>query len=194
MPATKATALIFQIKITLKETKPPIWRRIQVKSITRMVDLHLILQTVMGWDNGHLHQYVVGKRPFQQLIGTRDDDAFGDTFDVTDETRVKLSDIVTAPKFKFTYEYDFGDGWEHELVVEKILSADPNVAYPNCLAGKLCCPPEDVGGTWGYYDFLEKIKDENHPDHEEMMEWAGDDFDPDYFSVEDVNQALRNRF
>ena len=191
MPSTNASQMIFQIKITLKGTKPPIWRRLQVKSNTRMADLHLILQRVMGWYGGHLHQYIVGKRPFQQHIGTRDEDAFGETFDVTDETRVKLSDIVTGEKFKFTYEYDFGDGWEHELLVEKILPVDPKARYPLCLAGKLHCPPEDVGGVWGYYDFLNAIKDETHLEHEDQLEWVGGDFDPEHFDVEEVNQMLR---
>ncbi len=190
MPSTKVSQTIFQIKITLKETKPPIWRRIQVKSNTRMDDFHLILQEVMGWHNGHLHQFIVGKRPFQQFIGMQDEDAFGETFDVTDETRVKLSDIVTAEKFKFTYEYDFGDGWEHELLVEKILLVDPKVRYPLCLSGKLHCPPEDVGGVWGYYDFLNAIKDETHLEHEDQLEWVGGDFDPAHFDVDEVNQRL----
>jgi len=91
---------------------------------------------------------------------------------------------------KFLYEYDFGDGWEHELLVEKILPAEPGVGYPRCLKGKRACPPEDVGGVWGYADFLEIMRDPNHPEHEDMLEWVGGEFDPEVFDLEEVNAEL----
>jgi hypothetical protein len=105
--------------------------------------------------------------------------------------KVRLDQIVSAPKDRFVYEYDFGDGWDHEIVVEKVLPPDPEGSYPVCVAGKRACPPEDVGGLWGYYEFLEALANPAHPEHEERVEWYGDEFDPEAFSVETVNERLR---
>jgi hypothetical protein len=94
-------------------------------------------------------------------------------------------------KDRFTYTYDFGDGWEHEVLVEKILPPEPGAHYPRCLKGKGACPPEDVGGVYGYADFLEAIQDPNHPEHDEYLEWIGGEFDPDAFDLEGLNEELR---
>ena len=110
--------------------------------------------------------------------------------DVKDEARVKLGQIVSDVKDRFVYEYDFGDGWEHLAVVEKVLPPEKGARYPICLTGKRACPPEDVGGIWGYYDFLQAIHDPEHSEHDEMLESIGGSFDPDAFSVEAVNQRL----
>ena len=91
---------------------------------------------------------------------------------------------------KFVYEYDFGDGWQHAIKLEGTANAEPGIKYPRCTDGKRACPPEDVGGVWGYVEFLEAISDPEHERHEELMEWAGE-FDPDEFSVDDVNRDLR---
>ena len=183
---------VFQLKVTLKRTKPPIWRRIQVRGSIRLPHLHGCLQTVMGWHDEHLHQFAVrgplGERIFygepepNPLLG----------FDWTkNEKKVRLDHIVGAPKDHFVYEYDFGDGWEHEILVEKVLPPDPGGSYPICLAGKRACPPEDVGGVWGYYEFLDAIANPEHPDHEDRLEWIGGELDPEDFSVEDVNLRLK---
>ena len=99
--------------------------------------------------------------------------------------------MVTSENERFLYEYDFGDSWIHEILVEKILPPEPKKRYPVCLKGKRACPPEDVGGPWGYADFLEAIRDPDHPEHEEYLEWAGEDFDPEAFDLDEVNRALR---
>ena len=174
---------IYQIKVTLRYSKPPIWRRIQVPGDTRLDKLHLILQMVMGWQNYHLHQFIVGN----VYYGEPHPD-YG--FEMKDERKVKLHQLAPAEKSKFVYEYDFGDSWEHELLVEKIMPSEPDVTYPRCIKGKRACPPEDVGGVWGYDDFLAAIQDPDHPEHEDMLEWWGDKFDPDWFDLEEVNEVL----
>ena len=174
---------IYQIKVTLQGFRPPIWRRIQVRSDTRLDKLHLILQDVMGWDNYHLHQFVI----HGEYYGPPYD---GDFMDMMDESKSKLSDLVGGEKFKFIYEYDFGDSWAHVLLVEKILPAEKGVQYPVCIKGKRACPPEDVGGVWGYGSFLEAIKDPKHPEHDEYLEWVGGEFDPEAFDLDDINVML----
>ena len=175
---------IYQLKVTLKYSKPPIWRRIEVPGNTRLDKLHDILQTTMGWWNAHLHQFIVG--------GTYYGEPHPDYgFDMRDERKVKLNQIAPGEKSKFVYEYDFGDSWEHVILVEKVLPPEKGVHYPRCIKGKRACPPEDVGGVWGYDDFVEAVKDPNHPEHEDMLEWWGDDFDPEAFDLEEVNEALQ---
>jgi Plasmid pRiA4b ORF-3-like protein len=113
-------------------------------------------------------------------------------FDVRNEQRVKLSQVITGEKFKFLYTYDMGDSWEHEVLVEKVLPADSQVRYPVCLTGKRACPPENCGGVGGYALFLEAIQDPGHPDYEALLEWVGGEFDPEAFDVDAVNRMLRH--
>jgi hypothetical protein len=189
MPAAKqtTTSSIYQIKVTLRDSKPPIWRRIQVPADINLGKLHRILQVVMGWTDSHLHQFIVGDTYF----GEPHPDYRDMGMDMRDEKRIKVHQIVRGEKFRFRYEYDFGDSWVHELLVEKILPPEPGVRYPICLKGKRACPPEDVGGVWGYDDFLEAISNPNHPEHDSMLEWVGDEFDPEAFDLDEVNEALR---
>ncbi len=178
-PPSQST--IYQIKVTLNGIRPPIWRRIQVRDDITLVRLHTILQIVMGWEDYHLHAFRIGNMEYGQPdpdLGIRSDRA------------VKLKQFVSGEKFKFRYEYDFGDSWEHVLEVEKVLPPEPGVHYPRCLTGKRACPPEDVGGIWSYPDFLEAIRDPEHPEHDEMLEWIGGSFDPEAFDLEDVNDQL----
>lgn len=182
-----STADIYQIKVTLRGSKPPIWRRIQVPSDINLGKLHRILQVVMGWYDSHLHQFIMGGTYY----GEPDPDYRAMGMEMRGEKRVKLDQIVRGEKSRFRYEYDFGDSWEHELLVEKILPPEPGVRYPVCLKGKGACPPEDVGGVWGYSDFLEAIKDPRRPEHDDMLEWVGSEFDPEAFDLDEVNEALR---
>jgi len=138
----------------------------------------------MGWADYHLHQFIVGRTYY----GVPHPD-YG--FDMRNEKRVKLNQIVAGEGFKFRYEYDFGDGWLHNLLVEKVLPPQPGQQYPVCIKGKRACPPEGVGGVWGYYGFLEAIQNPNHPEHEGYLEWVGDEFDPEEFDLDAVNEALR---
>jgi hypothetical protein len=177
---------IYQIKITLVGSKPPIWRRLLVRSDTKLGKLHYIIQAAMGWWDEHLHQFIVGGMFYGLPIPE-----YGDDPELRDERRVKLSQIVAGAGFKLRYEYDFGDDWMHEVLVEKILPPEPGQSYPVCIKGRRACPPEDVGGMWGYADFLEAIRDPEHPEHEEYVEWIGDDFDSEAFDLEAVNAALK---
>lgn len=178
--------VIFQLKITLKGSKPPIWRRVLVKNSINLTELHKTIQRSMGWYNSHLHQFIVGHEYYGEPMPDFD-------FDVEDESKVLLKHVLNQPKKKIIYEYDFGDSWEHEVLLEKIIAEVADTQYPQCIKGKGACPPEDVGGVWGYAEFLETIKDKNHPEHEEMLEWVGGDFDPIEFDLDEVNKALKYR-
>ncbi|MEW6404638.1 MAG: plasmid pRiA4b ORF-3 family protein [Chloroflexota bacterium] len=175
------------MKVTLVSSKPLIWRRFLVADVTTLSRLHDILQIVMGWTNSHLHHFFING----EYYGMRMDDGFGD-MRTKDETLFKLNQLISGKGFRFDYEYDFGDSWEHELIVEKILPAEEDVYYPVCVTGKRACPPEDVGGIWGYEDFLKATANPKHPEHDELLEWIGGSFDPKYFSLEEVNIHLRH--
>jgi hypothetical protein len=183
MAKTKDAGPVYQLKITLRDIKPPVWRRVQVKDCT-LAKLHDIIQTCLGWDGYHLHAFEVGG----QQYGEPDPDGM---MEMENERKVKLSQIVAGGFKKFTYIYDFGDNWDHTIQVEKVLDAEPGVRYPRCVAGKRASPPEDCGGPWGYGDFLEAISNPKHPEHEDRLEWAGDEFDPEAFDIEEVNAELR---
>jgi len=188
MPPAKlpTSETVYQLKITLKGSKPPIWRRILIDPNTKLDRLHDILQDAMGWYDSHLHQFAVGRT----LYGVPDPDFdFGP--ETLNEKSYTLGQLAPKAKSKLTYEYDFGDGWAHELLVEKVLPVDPEARYPICVGGARACPPEDCGGIWGYADLLETIKDPNNPEHEEMMEWLGGEFDPEQFDIDAVNQQLK---
>jgi len=176
---------IYQIKITLQGSKPPIWRRILVRGDATLGEMHHIIQTVMGWLDYHLHQFIIGRTYYGVLEPGYPD------LDIQDENKVKLNQIG-GKGTKFVYEYDFGDSWEHILAVEKVLPLEPGQHYPICIKGKRACPPEDVGGVWGYETFLEAISDPNHPEHEMYSEWIGDEFDPEEFDLDYINGALND--
>lgn len=186
MPRAKPSSdlSVYQLKVTLRDSKPPIWRRIQVTSDIRLSTLHQVLQVVMGWEDAHLHQFIA----HGFYYGTPHPD-FG--FEVKNEQHASLQQVVSRAKDKLIYEYDFGDSWEHELLVEKILPLEEGKHYPVCLTGKRACPPEDCGGIWGYTSLLDAIHDPEHPEHEERVEWVGSTFDPDIFDLDEVNRELQ---
>jgi hypothetical protein len=181
-----AQAKIYQIKITLRDSKPPIWRRLLVSGDTKLSELHSIIQEVMPWWDYHLHQFDVDG----VFYSTPHPD---DYHEVVDERKTKLGDIAGSEGAKFIYEYDFGDGWDHIIQVERILPPDPAQPLPVCIKGKRACPPEDVGGIWGYEVFLKAIKDPKHSEHDMYIEWIGAGFDPEEFDLEAVNERLRKR-
>lgn len=174
----------YQLKITLNGTKPPIWRRLLTPDSVSLEELHLAIQIAMGWTDSHLHQFVVGGICY----GMPDPD-WGD-LEMKDERRFKLGQVMKREKDSIVYEYDFGDGWSHKITLEEILPFDPDATLPQCITGKGACPPEDVGGIWGYYNFLEAIKDPSHPEHQELKEWMGDEFDPGSYNIEETNALL----
>ena len=208
---------IYQVRISLNDVKPPIWRRVAVQSDITLGQLHVLIQIVMGWTDSHLHQFMLRtekhKPTPQEMDRLVHQGAFDETFadrmagrrifvpkttpwgddtemDGEDEDAVTLAKVCPKVKSKLIYEYDFGDDWQHVIEVEKIAAPEPGVKYPVCLAGKKACPPEDCGGLWGYGDLLDAIADPGHEQHEDMLDWLGDEFDPDAFDLEEVNAVL----
>lgn len=202
---------VHTLKIALKGSAPPIWRKVAVPSNYTLGDLHIVIQIVMGWSGGHLHQFIWRApktkptpkglpRDVQRImsglaqLGQDPDRYISDpAFELEEtenENKITLSQLAPEVKNKFIYEYDFGDSWEHEITVLEIGSPQEGVRYPTCLDGKLACPPDDCGGLWGYYELQEILKDKNHPEHEERLEWLGDDFDPEKFDIQAVNKDL----
>jgi Plasmid pRiA4b ORF-3-like protein len=171
---------VYQFKVTLKETTPPIWRRIQVGDCS-LDKLHEHIQTAMGWTNSHMNHFRIDETLYGDPLLVQQN---FEEMQYRDSTTTMLSDIVPKDggRFAFEYEYDFGDGWLHEVLFEGRLQADPGAKYPLCLEGARACPPEDVGGVWGYADFLEAIADPEHEEHRELLEWAGGKFDPEAFT------------
>jgi Plasmid pRiA4b ORF-3-like protein len=170
------------VKITLRGIRPPIWRRVQVPGSLPLAALHDVIQTVFGWTDTHLHQFVIAGETY----GRPDD------FDeaLVDETAVTLGQAAGTRTKRFAYVYDFGDNWEHEVVVEKIVAGNSGSERPLCLGGRRHRPPEDCGGPPGYQNFLEAIRDPGHEEHEAMLEWVGGSFDAEAFDLAMVNRAL----
>jgi hypothetical protein len=181
----KRTRRIYQLKVTLKGSKPPIWRRLLVPSDIRLDELHLVLQTAMGWMNCHLHQFMADNVYYSLAA-----EGFELDFDMEDERRYRLSDLLWTEKDSLIYEYDFGDSWEHKLVLEKILPDDQQQKLPLCIKGSRACPPEDCGGIPGYAELLEVLKNPADPEYEDMVEWLGGEFDAEAFDVKSVNWRL----
>ena len=173
---------IFQIKIILKYVKPPIWRRFLVEDNIKLPDLHKVIQTIMGWSDTHLHQFISQER----FYGVSSEDLYGETIDYK---KIKLKDILKYENEKIKYEYDFGDGWEHEIILEKVFKNE-TIEKPICLAGRRNCPPEDCGGPYGYMNMLKALSDQKNKDYEEYRSWIGDDFDSEYFDKELINILL----
>ncbi len=180
----KSLRSVYQIKVTLFDVEPPIWRRILVQGSINLPDFHSVLQYSMGWCDCHLHQFSADGKYY----GIPDDEF--DEGDTIDESQYKLSDLIGAEGDSILYEYDFGDNWMHHVVLEKVLPYEKGMDLPQCVEGERNCPPEDVGGPPGYENFLEAITDRSHEEHEDFMEWIGGDFDPEEFDVVVTNQIL----
>jgi hypothetical protein len=178
---------LHQLKVTLKWSNPRIWRRVVVRSDMPLDGLHYVIQVAMGWTDSHLHQFVAGGA----IYGTPDPQNAGFGREILDEGRHTVADLAPAVKKKFLYEYDFGDGWMHEVVAEKFLPPDTGFQTPVCLAGRNACPPEDCGGIPGYYNLLRILGDRKHPEYREMKEWIGGKVDPSAFDLDAVNKALK---
>ncbi|WP_240157500.1 plasmid pRiA4b ORF-3 family protein [Pseudonocardia broussonetiae] len=174
---------IFELEIVLAEVRPSVRRRVQVPGEIDLAVLHEVVQSAMGWTNSHLHEFEIAGRRY----GIPDPD--WPAQDVTDESKGKLFRLVKQGD-RFGYVYDFGDNWAHEITVDKVFTAEPGVRYPRCVAGQGACPPEDVGGIWGYEEFLVALADPSHPDHDERREWAGGEFDPHRFEPAEADRAL----
>ena len=177
-------ARIYQLTIALPYIAPAIWRRLEVPGTLTFDDLHYAIQVAMGWEDCHLWAFYVGKTEVSPA---------SEQFDFRGEPHARSADSTTIDEMlagrrvKFRYVYDMGDDWLHEVKVEKVSAPEPNVAYPRCTGGERACPPEDCGGTGGYEGFLEVIMDPNHKEYEGMLEWAGGEFDPEYFDSKKVH-------
>src|SRR5208337_1460637 len=177
---------VYQLKVTLRGIRPPIWRRILVPHDIPLDKLHRVLQIVMGWTDSHFHKFIIDGVSYKHFPIDRDQ---GD--DAKNETSFNLHRIVTREKDRFKYMYDFGDYWEHEILVEKILPLEKGTDCPVCVTGKRACPPENCGGATGYQELLEILLDPSHPEHEDKFNWLPGDFDSEKFDAESVNRRLR---
>jgi hypothetical protein len=175
---------VYVLKITLAGTNPPIWRTVAVPGDCTLARLHTIIQIVMGWCECHMHQFVDAA---ENQYGVEDPNL---DMAILDQKRYRLNDIADGKGARFTYEYDFGDGWEHEVQVLKVGAPEGDTRYPVCLDGRRACPPENSGGVHGFYDMLAAIDDPGHEMREEYRDWLNSDFDPGAFDVELVNREL----
>jgi len=170
--------------ITLQDVTPPVWRRVSIPSDTTLAEAQEVLITAMGWEGYHLCQSIIDDTAYCVPDEEWDDDT-------VDPRSVRLAEVVSAAE-SFILDYDFGDGWEHHVVVEDVVdSAAP--PHPQCLAGRRACPPEDAGGPGGYAELLEALADPGHEEHAAMLEWVGGSFDPDAFDLDAVNARLSRR-
>ncbi len=186
---------LYQLKIALKNCTPPVWRRIIVPADMLLPELHFAIQSVMGWEDYHLHHFLKGK---QRYVPPMEEDC-----DLMDKTSIFYTDVpllalLSKPNDSLTYEYDFGDSWVHDVVLEKITPYDASLTTPVCTHGQNACPPEDSGGVEGYRQICEVLNDPQHPEHHYVREWMGleepgDMFDPTLFDLDEANERLRNR-
>ncbi len=176
----------YQFKVVLRGISPPIWRQFQVWEDATLAQLHRILQMVMGWENYHLYEFRIGG----EIYGDPDLD---DEREINDAKKIRIRNVLPGVGVEFEYVYDFGDYWRHDLLLENVLQPDPETAYPRCIAGERSCPPEDVGGSGGYEDYLEALANPEHEEHQNMKQWRGP-FDPEPFSVDGVNRQLEKKF
>jgi hypothetical protein len=180
---------VYQIKVTLLWTDPPIWRRLLVPPDLRLDELASVILISMGWEGMHAHDFKFGKENYSPP--SPGGPAYAMAMEMVlgrpgpiDEGRVQLDEVLLRVGSKGVFTYDFGDNWEHSIVFEKRLRADPGMTYPVCTGGERACPPDDIGGVHGFYDKLE-----NSP--EEFLEWVGEEWDAEAFSIEEVNQSLK---
>ena len=171
---------VHQLKVTIMEIKPPVWRRVEVPSRSTLAELHDVVQAAFGWWGYHLHEFDIG--------GVRYGSDDGEDWDPpTDERRTRLDELTPAGS-SFTYTYDFGDNWRHKITVEKVTPADPSMTYPVCTGGRRARPPEDCGGVWGYENVL---ADPTVEEHASMREWVGGEFDAEAFDPSEFADNLK---
>ena len=175
---------VFQLRITLRDVEPAVWRRLLVPASVRLAKLHGIFQAAMGWTNSHLHSFTIG------------DERYGMQFDEYPEGEIDEKQVTVMRAIgehpSFSYEYDFGDSWEHEIVVEEFVRPPLGLKHAVCLDGQNACPPEDCGGTGGYAELLQALADPKHEEHDHLLAWVGGPFDPTLFDLVTVNVALQH--
>jgi hypothetical protein len=174
---------VFRLRITIEGVVPTVWRRLLVPGAVRLARLHRIFQAAMGWTDSHLHAFTVGDKCY----GMHFDDYPEDEID---ETEVTVQKAVGGHR-RFSYEYDFGDSWEHSVVVEEVSRISRGLKFAVCIDGQNACPPEDCGGVHGYAELLEVLADPAHPDHDRTVQWMGGSFDATSFDLVSTNVALQ---
>ncbi len=176
---------IYELKITLEDVEPQVWRRFRADPLCTLPLLHLIIQAVMGWKNHHLHRFEAhGTR-----YGMRHPELEPDGLD---ERRHRLGSLVKAPGQSFNYIYDFGDQWTHAVVLERMLERNRSLVHPKCIAGENACPPEDVGGSYGYRKLQLMLANPDLKEYAEVREWVGRAFDPGRFELDYQNLPMWN--
>lgn len=175
---------VIQLKIQLADIEPEIWRRIVVPSSLTLTELHAVIQGAMGWRDCHLHMFEIAGKRYE----IPENDALGPEDGCQDERRHKLKNLLSSG-MEFFYVYDFGDDWRHRITVEVQDDTQAGGQVPGCTAGERACPPEDCGGPYGYPEFLEALNDPDHPEHEDIDEWANG-FDPEPFNINQANNLI----
>jgi hypothetical protein len=179
---------VLQFRVFLEDIRPPVWRCILVSDRFTLAQLHKIMQLTFGWQDFHLHEFTVRDRRYGRPDYDNEDP------ELLDERKVRLRDLDLSVGNRIGYAYDFGDNWQHLLLLEDTQAAHPAAGCPACLAGARAAPPEDVGGSSGYEEFLEAIADPKHEEHDHMISWVGVPFDPEAFDLNRINQGLRRSF
>ena len=182
----RAASKIYELSVELDDIEPRIWRRLLVPATITLPRLHDLLQLCMGWTNSHMHSFTFGTKTF----GMADIDGIGE-LDMLDERRQTLDAVLGKDLRQVQYEYDFGDSWRCTIAVEPVARPNLEWHYPLCIGGERAAPPDDVGGTGGYAEFLSIIDDPSHEDHEAMLVWIGGAFDPEGFDLNAINRSLR---
>ncbi len=189
MPPKKTIAPVFRLKVTLVRVEPPVWRRVRVPGDIKLHVFHQLLQVLMGWDDCHLHRFLINGQEFAPKWSEYE------MTKVRDERRTTLERAVKLAGKSFAYVYDFGDGWNHDIIVEGTLPWEKGNWVPVCLDGAGACPPEDCGGPHGYEELLKAVADTSHKRHEELNEWLNGErnipFDPNRFDLDLVNKLLK---
>lgn len=182
--------LVHQLKVTLRGIRPLIWRRLLVLDSTTLASLHDVVQFAMGWDDCHMHEFTINEERFGTPKDPADQVPGFPRKRIRDEERARLFNVLGRVGMRAVYTYDFGDTWEHNIKVEKIMPAEPGKKYPVCIGGKRNCPLEDCGGPYGYMNIMDVLANPDDEEHEELLEWIGEGYDPAHFSVEEVNARL----
>lgn len=178
---------IYQLLVSLDEIEPKIWRRLWVPDTLTLAKLDRVIQAAMGWTNSHLHEFAIDGHRYGIVDPEWDQEP-----DLLEDKRFRMGNVLGTRVQDFLYTYDFGDSWVHSVKIEQVLAAREGInTWPMCIAGANACPPEDVGGTYGYMEFLQAMRDPTHEEHEAMWRWWGGPFDPNGFDVNAANIAIR---
>jgi hypothetical protein len=180
---------VLQLKVSLDESNPLIWRRILIHKDASFFELHHTIQIAIGWQNYHMFEFILEGYRIGHIFEDEELDGLGGD-SLLDSRNIRLKEVISSNGVEVKYVYDFGDYWEHTIVVEEMLDLDPGCTYPVCIAGEMACPPEDCGGIHAHYENLEILSDKKHPEYKGTKSWMPRGYDPAKFNLEKVNQQL----